>query len=108
MGVLLEYPTAPADSPPRAAASIVRAGTGAAPRGRCDRRLAIGLIGAGNYASSMLLPNLARLDNAYLAHVATTRSLSAVTHSGASVAPAQSTRTQALCSRTRHWMPSSL
>ena len=40
--------------------------------------LAIGFIGAGNYASSMLLPNLARLDSAYLAHVATTRSLSAV------------------------------
>ena len=41
-------------------------------------RLAIGFIGAGNYASSMLLPNLARLDKAHLAHVATTRSLSAV------------------------------
>ena len=43
-----------------------------------DGRLAIGFIGAGNYASSMLLPYLARLDKAILAHVATTRSLSAV------------------------------
>ena len=78
VGVLLEYPAGPADSPPRAAATMVRASTGAAPRGRSDGRLAIGFIGAGNYASSMLLPNLARLDKAYLAHVATTRSLSAV------------------------------
>ncbi len=78
VGVLLEYPAAPADSPPRAAASMVRASTGAAPRASSDGRLAIGFIGAGNYASSMLLPNLARLDNAHLAHVATTRSLSAV------------------------------
>ena len=78
VGVLLEYPAAPADGPPRAASSMVRASTGAAPRGRSDGRLAIGFIGAGNYASSMLLPNLARLDNAYLAHIATTRSLSAV------------------------------
>ncbi len=78
VGVLLEYPSTPVDSPPQAAGSMVRASTGAAPRGTSDGRLAIGFIGAGNYASSMLLPNLARLDKAYLAHVATTRSLSAV------------------------------
>ena len=78
VGVLLEYPAIPADSPPRTASSMIRAGTGAAPRGKSDGRLAIGFIGAGNYASSMLLPNLARLDKAHLAHVATTRSLSAV------------------------------
>jgi predicted dehydrogenase/threonine dehydrogenase-like Zn-dependent dehydrogenase len=78
VGVLLEYPAPSADSAPRAVASMVRAGSGATPRGAKDGRLAIGFIGAGNYASSMLLPNLARLDQAYLAHVATTRSLSAV------------------------------
>ncbi len=78
VGVLLEYPATPMDSPPRAAASIVRSSTGAAPRATSDGRVAIGFIGAGNYASSMLLPNLARLDKADLAHVATTRSLSAV------------------------------
>ena len=78
VGVLLEYPAPPSDSLPRAAATLVRASTTAAPRGRSDGRLAIGFIGAGNYASSMLLPHLARLDNAFLSHVATTRSLSAV------------------------------
>jgi predicted dehydrogenase/threonine dehydrogenase-like Zn-dependent dehydrogenase len=78
VGVLLEYPATPPDSPPRAAGSMVRAGTTATPRGTSDGRAAVGFIGAGNYASSMLLPHLARLDKAYLAHVATTRSLSAV------------------------------
>jgi predicted dehydrogenase/threonine dehydrogenase-like Zn-dependent dehydrogenase len=78
VGVLLEYPVTPADSPPRPAASLLRAGTAVAPRGTNDGRLAIGFIGAGSYASSMLLPNLARLDRAHLSHVATTRSLSAV------------------------------
>jgi predicted dehydrogenase/threonine dehydrogenase-like Zn-dependent dehydrogenase len=78
VGVLLEYPAPPADTLPREAGSMVRASTGATPRGKSDGRLAIGFIGAGNYASSMLLPNLAALDKAYLGHVATTRSLSAV------------------------------
>ena len=78
VGVLLEYPVRPAESAPRAASSLIRAGNGATPRGKSNGRLAIGFIGAGNYASSMLLPHLARLDNACLAHVATTRSLSAV------------------------------
>jgi predicted dehydrogenase/threonine dehydrogenase-like Zn-dependent dehydrogenase len=78
VGVLLEYPARPADGPPRAATSMIRAGGAAAPRGRSDGRLAIGFVGAGNYASAMLLPGLAAMNNAYLAHVATTRSLSAV------------------------------
>ena len=78
VGVLLEYPATVTDSSPRVAGSIVRAGTGAAPGGNGQGRLAIGFIGAGNYASSMLLPHLARLDQVYLAHIATTRSLSAV------------------------------
>ena len=78
VGVLLEYPASPADIPQRAASSIVRAITPASPRGTSDGRLAIGFIGAGNYASSMLLPNLVRLETAYLSHVGTTRSLSAV------------------------------
>ena len=78
VGVLLEYPAPPVDSQPRPAASLVRASREAAPRGRSDGRLAIGFVGAGNYASSMLLPHLARLEGAFLSHVATTRSLSAV------------------------------
>jgi predicted dehydrogenase/threonine dehydrogenase-like Zn-dependent dehydrogenase len=77
VGVLLEYPTRPADLEQRAASSLIRSGQAASPRGR-DGRLAIGFVGAGNYASSMLLPGLAAMDQAYLAHVATTRSLSAV------------------------------
>ena len=78
VGVLLEYPVHPADSELRAANSMVRAGPAAAPGGGADGRLAIGFIGAGNYASAVLLPGLARLETAYMAHVATTRSLSAV------------------------------
>jgi predicted dehydrogenase/threonine dehydrogenase-like Zn-dependent dehydrogenase len=76
VGILLEYPR-PADAERPAASRIVPS---ASPAGRAARsgRLAIGFIGAGNYASSMLLPHLARLGTAQLAHVATTRSLSAV------------------------------
>jgi predicted dehydrogenase/threonine dehydrogenase-like Zn-dependent dehydrogenase len=78
VGVLLKYPARPADSLPTAAGSTVRASMGATPRAASGGRLKIGFIGAGNYASSMLLPHLARLDKAHLAHVATSRSLSAV------------------------------
>jgi predicted dehydrogenase len=41
-------------------------------------QIAVGFVGAGNYASSMLLPHLARLKTASLEHVATTKSLSSV------------------------------
>jgi predicted dehydrogenase/threonine dehydrogenase-like Zn-dependent dehydrogenase len=77
VGVLLEYPASTTDGKPPETSRLV-SGTRAAPRGAADQRLAIGFIGAGNYASSMLLPHLARLDTVQLAHVATTRSLSAV------------------------------
>jgi predicted dehydrogenase/threonine dehydrogenase-like Zn-dependent dehydrogenase len=78
VGVLLEYPAPPADSPSKAVTSMVRVGPTSVPRRRDDGRLAIGFIGAGNYASGTLLPRLVGLPNAYLGHVATTRSLSAV------------------------------
>jgi predicted dehydrogenase/threonine dehydrogenase-like Zn-dependent dehydrogenase len=82
VGVLLEYPARPAARPadrlPPAAGSMVRASRGTAPAPAAGGRLKIGFIGAGNYASSMLLPHLARLDKADLTHVATSRSLSAV------------------------------
>jgi predicted dehydrogenase/threonine dehydrogenase-like Zn-dependent dehydrogenase len=78
VGVLLEYPAPPVDSLPRAAASLVRASAAPGRAGPASGALAIGFIGAGNYASSMLLPGLAQLPSAHLAHVATTRSLSAV------------------------------
>lgn len=41
------------------------------------RKLRLAFLGAGNYASSMLLPHLAAHDSVELAHVATTTSLSA-------------------------------
>ena len=77
VGVLLEYPAPAADSPPRTFSQLVSAERKAAPRGPGAGHLTVGFIGAGNYASSMLLPHLARLDTVQLAHVATNRSLSA-------------------------------
>jgi predicted dehydrogenase/threonine dehydrogenase-like Zn-dependent dehydrogenase len=79
VGVLLEYPepSAPAELPatPRAA-TVAR--PPASPAGlRRPGSVAVGFIGAGNYASSMLLPHLQRAADVSLAHVATTRSLSA-------------------------------
>jgi predicted dehydrogenase/threonine dehydrogenase-like Zn-dependent dehydrogenase len=83
VGVLLEYPAPDPEHQSRPATSLVRAGVPAAtvsrgPNGPASKRLAIGFIGAGNYASSMLLPHLAQLPDAQLTRVATTRSLSAV------------------------------
>ncbi|HEY0777187.1 MAG TPA: bi-domain-containing oxidoreductase, partial [Gemmatirosa sp.] len=49
----------------------------AAPRAVRGRRVRIGAIGAGNYASSMLLPHLARDPRVELVEVATQSSLSA-------------------------------
>jgi len=78
VGVLLEYPASAPGSEPPITSRLVVSARRAAPCSTAERRLAIGFIGAGNYASSMLLPHLARLDAVRLAHVATTRSLSAV------------------------------
>jgi predicted dehydrogenase len=85
VGVLLEYPAPDPESQPRPAGSLVRADVQSVqakgtkrPNGPASKHLAIGFIGAGNYASSMLLPHLAQLPNTQLTHVATTRSLSAV------------------------------
>ncbi len=80
VGVLLEYPTPAQDAAPHATSRVLPSAKTPAPRRTPagDGRAEIGFIGAGNYASSMLLPVLARLSAARLAHVATTRSLSAV------------------------------
>jgi len=78
VGVLLEYPASGPSRPLPAASRFLKPGSHAVPRSTAGRPLAIGFIGAGNYASSMLLPQLARLEHVRLAHVATTRSLSAV------------------------------
>jgi predicted dehydrogenase/threonine dehydrogenase-like Zn-dependent dehydrogenase len=77
IGVLLEYPAGEASEP--GAATSHRRPESRSPVGRsAQKELAVGFIGAGNYASSMLLPHLAKLDGVRLAHVATTKSLSAV------------------------------
>lgn len=80
VGVLLEYPV-PAEGASAPATSRVLPGARAAQSKRTPagkKQVSVGFIGAGNYASSMLLPSLARLSTVRLAHVATTKSLSAV------------------------------
>src|SRR6266536_5006997 len=62
VGVLLEYPAPTAEPRPREISRVVPSPAPAARSGNTGR-LAIGFIGAGNYASSMLLPHLARQDN---------------------------------------------
>jgi predicted dehydrogenase/threonine dehydrogenase-like Zn-dependent dehydrogenase len=52
--------------------------TSARPGGPADDTVRIGFVGAGNYASSMLLPHLVKQPGIDLTHVATRRSLSAV------------------------------
>lgn|SRR5579875_2116294 len=78
VGFLFSYHevTAPATSPPEKAPAPTRqpAQRGPLPAGRPVR---VGFIGAGNYASSMLLPHLAGNPGVELARVATRRSLSA-------------------------------
>jgi predicted dehydrogenase/threonine dehydrogenase-like Zn-dependent dehydrogenase len=78
VGVLLKYPAPAADTEQRAVSQLISGSPAAAPRGTPKGQLAAGFIGAGNYASSMLLPHLAKLETVRLAHVATNRSLSAV------------------------------
>lgn len=62
----------PGDVPTKGRASVRRSALPAA------QRLKVGFIGAGNYASSMLLPFLAERDDVQLAKVSTRKSLSAV------------------------------
>ena len=79
VGILLEYPAPAEDAPAPATSRMLPGAKTPAPRRAAAEKaqVAIGFIGAGNYASSMLLPHLARLKAVRLAHVATTRSLSA-------------------------------
>jgi predicted dehydrogenase/threonine dehydrogenase-like Zn-dependent dehydrogenase len=75
VGYLLEYPEAEGV----AARTPVRPRTDTlAPVRRLGGEVRIGFIGAGNYASSMLLPHLSGHAHVRLVSVATTRSLSAV------------------------------
>ncbi|GAB7007654.1 bi-domain-containing oxidoreductase [Nocardioides sp. AN3] len=81
IGHLLHYP----DAEQAAAEVATRPSVSGAPRtapaprgGPVDGRIRVGFIGAGNYATSMLLPHLAAHEGVQLVSVATTRSLSAV------------------------------
>jgi predicted dehydrogenase/threonine dehydrogenase-like Zn-dependent dehydrogenase len=76
VAVLLEYPARA--EPGSSATVLTRTQPDRGRRPAARERVAIGFIGAGNYASAVLLPNLAGLEGAELRHVATTRSLSAV------------------------------
>jgi predicted dehydrogenase/threonine dehydrogenase-like Zn-dependent dehydrogenase len=77
VGVLLEYPAEQSGST-RAISHGTVPGRRVTGRASGARKLEVGFIGAGNYASSMLLPHLAKIDTVNLTHVATTRSLSAI------------------------------
>ncbi len=81
VGVLLEYEQPAGDAPKPATSKVAADGKPGPAKAKGKGRKSearIGFIGAGNYASSMLLPHLARIGPASLAHVATTKSLSAV------------------------------
>lgn len=82
IGFLFEYPRPAVDADSSTGELFTRTVTvprSSAPRTRLEGATArLGFIGAGSYASSMLLPHLAKHPAATLATVATTRSLSAV------------------------------
>ncbi|WP_406832181.1 bi-domain-containing oxidoreductase [Pedococcus sp. KACC 23699] len=87
IGYLFEYPQPTGDAtqaryaagPPLARTLPAPAATPSArPGGVGAGPVRVGFIGAGSYASSMLLPHLAKAPAVVLATVATTRSLSAV------------------------------
>lgn len=75
LGIVFQYPLARADDA-APAPEFFRPAAGAEPRGVPDR-VRLGVIGAGNYAASMLLPHLARSTEVELTAVATSSSLSA-------------------------------
>lgn len=84
VGFLFEYPEHPAPEPaasvPASSPATVpssRAGAAIRPRPGTAGVVRLGFLGAGNYASSMLLPHLHHDEGVQLAHVVTTTSLSA-------------------------------
>ena len=109
VGVLLEYPVPAEDAPAPATSRVLPSSEVPAPRRTTagKAQVAVGFIGAGNYASSMLLPHLASLDTAHLAHVATTRSLSAAQRPTEVRLHHRRRRQRRLCSKIRRWTRSS-
>ncbi|MFF0204912.1 bi-domain-containing oxidoreductase [Streptomyces sp. NPDC005017] len=80
VAVLFRYPEHTADAPqaPAVAVPAVRAnGPVAAPGRAAGKPVRLAFVGAGNYATSMLLPHLARRDGVELSTVVTTTALSA-------------------------------
>lgn len=75
VGFLFEYPL---DTPVVRVVDRPVAALATAPRPAAGRIVRLGFIGAGNYASSMLLPHLTGRDDVELVEVATTSSLSAM------------------------------
>ncbi|MBB5834101.1 bi-domain-containing oxidoreductase [Kribbella italica] len=73
VGFLFEYPETTPLPQPVPAAVTPRPSTVSGTSGK----VRLGFVGAGNYASSMLLPHLAKNEDAALTHVATNKSLSA-------------------------------
>ena len=89
VGFLFEYDSRDQAGPQNPVRVDIRPGPDPQPRaetshhmsrrdGHPEGDLRIGFVGAGNYASSMLLPHLVKQTGVELAHVATRRSLSAV------------------------------
>jgi predicted dehydrogenase/threonine dehydrogenase-like Zn-dependent dehydrogenase len=78
VGVLLEYPKREPSAEPPTRSRVIGSSAAGTPVRSGQAQLAVGFIGAGNYATSILLPHLAKNPAVRLAHVATTRSLSAV------------------------------
>ena len=74
VGFLFEYPRQVASGAPE---RQVRPSSPAVPRPTTGRTVRLGFVGAGNYATSMLLPHLTGNHEVELVHVATTTSLSA-------------------------------
>jgi predicted dehydrogenase/threonine dehydrogenase-like Zn-dependent dehydrogenase len=77
VGFLFSYPDVPAGESDRRTWHVPVAPAPSAPRRTVSRRVRLGFIGAGNYATSMLLPHLRDNPAVELASVATTTSLSA-------------------------------
>ncbi|GAA0606072.1 Gfo/Idh/MocA family oxidoreductase [Kribbella sandramycini] len=71
VGFLFEYPDVPLEQAKQVAPRVEQPGKSTSGAVR------LGFVGAGNYASSMLLPHLQGNDDAVLARVATNKSLSA-------------------------------
>ena len=81
VGFLFQYPDAEEISPqvmPISKPSPISVRAPDNSRRAAASRVRLGFIGAGNYASSMLLPILAGMENVELRHVATSRSLTAL------------------------------